>query len=424
MDEQNIIISEELKSFSKSFAFAYSLKSPKNMHLLDELLSLTSFLDDVYDNITIGQRAWHIKNNNFSLQLCPICGKPMHYDSRYKLHYDCGQKKAKNTLNSKSKKEWNEIVSKQKETNLKKYGVSNVMQSEKVKEKVNQINLEKCGSIRQSSLPEVKEKIIKTQTELYGGVGNQSKILLKKHNSTCLERYGGIGFQSPELRKKHIETCRKLYGVDLYYSSKEFEDRRMAETSFIKSIQSLADIQYVRRKNERIHILRCNKCGKEFEISSSNRYRLNNGFDLCIYCNPINNHISNLEMELQKFISTIYKKEINFNCRNIIKKPDSKFYLELDVYLPDLKLAIEFNGDQYHANPKFYKEDDTVLIINKKVSDIWEKDRVKKELCEEKGIKLITIWENDWINNNYNTKIYVINCINQRRKELKYERIK
>lgn len=403
MDEQNqnITISEELRSFSKSFAFAYSLKSSKNKHLLDELLSLTSFLDDVYDNITIGQRAWHIKNNNFSLQLCPICGKPMHYDNRYKLHYDCGQKKAKNTLNSKSKKEWNEIVSKQKETNLEKYGVSNVMQSEKVKEKVNQTNLEKCGSIRQSSLPEVKEKIIKTQTELYCGVGNQSKILLKKHNSTCLERYGGIGFQSPTIRKNTLEN-----------------------SEFYKYVNESQNLEYKESLSNGDHVILCKDCGKEFIYNSDRQYRIKHNIGLCPNCCPIKASSSFLEEEFQEFISVIYRKDVIFNCRNIIKKPDSKLYLELDVYIIDLKLAFEFNGDQYHANPKFYKKDDVSPVTNSKASDIWEKDRVKKELCEEKGIKLITIWEDDWINNNYNTKIYVINCINQRRKELKYEGIK
>ncbi len=47
------------------------------------------------------------------------------------------------------------------------------------------------------------------------------------------------------------------------------------------------------------------------------------------------------------------------------------------------KLIIEVQGDMWHANPLFYKEND--LIMGKLLAkDIWAKDERKKKKAEEK----------------------------------------
>ena len=78
----------------------------------------------------------------------------------------------------------------------------------------------------------------------------------------------------------------------------------------------------------------------------------------------------------------------------------------MDIYLPDLRLAIEYNGNYWHANPKYYSESDRINIKGTEylVSDIWKRDQQKLEFCNNKSITLITIWEDDWINNKNKTK--------------------
>lgn len=57
-------------------------------------------------------------------------------------------------------------------------------------------------------------------------------------------------------------------------------------------------------------------------------------------------------------------------------------------------IIVEVNGDMWHANPLYYSEDD--LIMNKlKASDIWLKDKIKKEVVEALGYKVIYIWEHE-----------------------------
>lgn len=58
---------------------------------------------------------------------------------------------------------------------------------------------------------------------------------------------------------------------------------------------------------------------------------------------------------------------------------------------------IEFYGDYWHGNPKIY--DETCSIRNKKITDVWEKDRKKIEDLELNGYKVLIIWEKEYRDN-------------------------
>jgi hypothetical protein len=76
---------------------------------------------------------------------------------------------------------------------------------------------------------------------------------------------------------------------------------------------------------------------------------------------------------------------------------NKKYYL-LDFYIKDLNIGIEFNGDIWHANPDIYESNDITFPFdtNLKVSDIWEKDKIKNDFLKTKLNKLIIIWEKDF----------------------------
>jgi hypothetical protein len=56
---------------------------------------------------------------------------------------------------------------------------------------------------------------------------------------------------------------------------------------------------------------------------------------------------------------------------------------------------IEFNGDYWHANPAIYESTD--LIRNVPARDIWEKDRQKREIAEQVGLRFLVVWEKDYL---------------------------
>lgn len=80
------------------------------------------------------------------------------------------------------------------------------------------------------------------------------------------------------------------------------------------------------------------------------------------------------EIEISDFISTFYNGEPIKNSRDIISP------LELDLYYPEKRIAIEFNGDYWHSD----KFKDKHYHLNKYL------------MCCNKRIRLISIFEKDW----------------------------
>lgn len=53
---------------------------------------------------------------------------------------------------------------------------------------------------------------------------------------------------------------------------------------------------------------------------------------------------------------------------------------EIDIYYPELNIAIEYQGNYWHNLP-----------------DMKQRDKIKRSICKEKGIKLIEVWEDDFM---------------------------
>ena len=83
---------------------------------------------------------------------------------------------------------------------------------------------------------------------------------------------------------------------------------------------------------------------------------------------------SKLENELYNFVVKLLPDAIQSD-RKILSG------LELDIVIPSLKLAIEFNGEYWHSD----------IFKNKKYH------LNKQNEVEDKGYRLIHIWESDWI---------------------------
>ena len=64
------------------------------------------------------------------------------------------------------------------------------------------------------------------------------------------------------------------------------------------------------------------------------------------------------------------------NSRNLIINPTTNRFLELDILVPSLNIAIEYGALYFHKNP--------------------ERDALKISLCAGKGITLYQIWDHDW----------------------------
>lgn len=105
------------------------------------------------------------------------------------------------------------------------------------------------------------------------------------------------------------------------------------------------------------------------------------------------------EKELAEFIEELVGEEnVVRNTRKVITP------LELDIYLPEKKIAFEYNGNYWHSDA-FVKSSRNMSAYD------WHKE--KREQCEVKGIQLFFVWEKDWSNKKQNIKTAIDNIVKE-----------
>ena len=333
------------------------------------VFKLTSFLDPLYETVQNQQRLWHIKVGLLSPVFCKECGQhPAKWHNYH--HYGCCSKEcSKKSFLKNNPMKRKEVVQKVADTNMKRYGVKtnfllidNPMKNKKVLEQRRLNNQEKYGVDYYSQTDEFKERIKKTRAE--SGLKSSFKNGI---NPTHL----------PDYYEKRIEyTIRKAK----------------------KKYESLG-YEYIKHIKGRIHLLKCKTCGTEFQ-QSGRIYRIYHNISLCPICSPKNYSVSLAENGLYEIITEEFPDEIiEQSNKSCIINPETNYPLELDIYFPKYKLAIEYNGIRYHAHPDHYSKDD--IIEGKRAEEIWKRDALKQKLCQEAGIILITVWENEVISESY-----------------------
>lgn len=103
-----------------------------------------------------------------------------------------------------------------------------------------------------------------------------------------------------------------------------------------------------------------------------------NGWKQGQRCKFCSNNISKWENEVKSFVD-ICGFEFISNDRSQIRKPPTRRPMELDLWFPNMKKAIECNGVYWHSRDK--------SISN---------DILKRELCDKRGINLLVINDEDW----------------------------
>lgn len=92
---------------------------------------------------------------------------------------------------------------------------------------------------------------------------------------------------------------------------------------------------------------------------------------------------SGFERDLRSFLEDLVGSPAISNDRSLL---DGK---ELDIYFPQLRLAVEANGDYWHS--------DRIISQRSGISS-EEYHRRKLEIAANKGIGLALVWESDWKN--------------------------
>lgn len=177
--------------------------------------------------------------------------------------------------------------------------------------------------------------------------------------------------------------------------------RRLTTDEVKRKISLVTNNEYsllgeYRNNKTKIRLLH-HSCNKEYEVTIKN---FDNG-NRCPYCAFKSS--SKMEKELSSFIKGLVVDKVICNDRKLLEGK------EIDIFIPSKKIAFEFNGLYWHSEQ-----------MGKKRNYHLE----KLEKCNSKGIRLIQIFEDEWVNKplivkekirhllklNNSTKIYARNC--------------
>ena len=236
--------------------------------------------------------------------------------------------------------------------------------------------VELYGKKNPSQVKEFQEEKYNTSRKNWGtNSPTQNKIVQERRKATNKEKYEGYehATQSQQVKNKTISTNNSRYKTNhakqMHYSTKT--------NLILNTPQLFSELLVIHGVKEMANLLK---------VSISTIYKTHTRLKLHIISSGFS---SNNENEIINW----------FNKQNIKYIPTDRLQIkpyELDFYLPDHNIAIEFNGTYWHMDPRIYES--TYINPTTKIlaSDKWKHDNHKKEMCEEKGITLITIWEKDW----------------------------
>ena len=95
--------------------------------------------------------------------------------------------------------------------------------------------------------------------------------------------------------------------------------------------------------------------------------------------------VNKTEEKCRKIIEKIYNRPFPSRRPDFLKNPMTRKNLELDCFNQDLKIALEYNGQQHYTyTPHFHKS-------KKNFYSQVHRDDWKRKKCQEMGIRLIEI---------------------------------
>lgn len=235
-------------------------------------------------------------------------------------------------------------------TNLKKFGTTTPAESETIKEKMKKTCLEKYGCEYAMQFESFKEKRKNTCIKKFGVDNpNKNKKIRQKIENTNLTRYGVKYItQTKKFNDAKDKALKEYWNSDRYETClKNFTKKALKDKDF-KCLN--AEVEWLDKdlwrglveKSENgyqvvYYTFKCKKCSNIFSDTFHG-----GKIPVCRKCHPMTH--SNEENEIFNFIKSIYSGNIEQNNRKILNGK------ELDLYLPEFNLGIEYDGSYWHNN--------------------------------------------------------------------------
>ena len=341
------------------------------------IIEKTQWLDEFYKkDIPFSLRVNAIRDGIFTVENIPVCGycdqgnKVLFLKQNGTFSKCCSNKCSHTATMENSKKKSLEkygteyhiasdkVKNKAKQTFIERYGVDHQCKVKEVREKINQTNIKKYGGVAPAKSQEIMDKIVETNMERYGvKMTLQNEDVKKKARVTMLERYGHEYFTATDEFKQHIKDLNMERYGRFHHTQKEWSDETYA---------LLENKEWMAQQYE---ILGGHQLARKLGVDGTTIYDRLNKHGI-----PINQTLqSAAERQVNEFIMSLGFDTIQSD-RSILGGK------ELDIVIPEKKIAIEYNGLFWHSFPKRPKN--------------YHKE--KTDATNAAGYRLIHIFEDEW----------------------------
>jgi hypothetical protein len=316
-----------------------------------ELLELTQFLPLT---AFVSTRIWHVTNNILYIPLCKMCTNQTKWrkeTNTYNIY--CGSKCAHSDAS---------VIEKTKKTNQAKYGADTAMQNVDIRERIIQLWVDNMGVDNPSKSTTVKYKKQNTSQLTYGVPHSlSSPIVIRARQQSNLLKYGHTNVLASTYGK---ETSHKSM-LDRYGKSYPNQQHISDDTfALLNNKDWLYDQHYVLQKT-------LTTIASDIGVDgvTVSKYLHNHGLITKYH------QCSTGERAVGDFIEQL-GVNITRNDRSIIPP------LEIDIFIPEHNLAIEYCGLYWHSD---------------QLGKHKNYHKSKYEECKKRGIHLLTIFEDEWL---------------------------
>jgi ribosomal protein L30E len=214
-------------------------------------------------------------------------------------------------------------------------------------------------------------------------LNNKEVIKARAKKAVETKIKGDFDFGSTMRGKTHTQETKDKISAKIRVLANQTKENTKKEWT-----QKIEDYGYAVLNWDDFLVLKCKKCNFVFERTLQAFYNSKYDPSDCSFCLPSNS--SKAELEILNFVKEFYPSA--HKNRSVLHPK------ELDVYIPELNLAIEYCGLYWHSESNG---------VNKK----YHQDKFNQ--CLENKIKLITIFEDEWLYSKEKVKNRLLVALNQ-----------
>ena len=270
-----------------------------------------------------------------------------------------------------------------------RYGTDNVMQASSAKAKfAENFKAKHNGLTNPLQDKDIRSKQQSTMNTRYGvSFPMLSADLKERHSASCKKSLGvSSPMQNGSVRAKAVSTFNRKYGVDNPYliptvrETGKQASRAKAEVSLEKLFGNGPCKFHGFDSTGKNVVLYCCSCKSEITVDYYlARTRAVRGQSPCTKCFPINAQVSQEEIGFAEQIKSLLPDTEVITSDRVLIGPK-----ELDVYIPSLGLAFEYDGLYFHSEARL--DDPRNYHLSKTLR------------CKEKGVQLVHVFSDEWIN--------------------------